>query len=174
MSNKKHILYKKIAGAVFCSLMCGCHVNYSLSGASIPEYAKTFSVQYFKNQAQLAGPTVSQGLTDALRSYIASHSQLSLATQGDLDFSGDISGYSVAPVTISSAAPAQSATTRLTITIDVTYTDKKDPKKCFTASFSRYADFPSSTSITAVQNDLITQIDNQLVQDAFDKAFNNW
>lgn len=167
-------MYKKIAVIALCIILSSCHINYSLSGASIPDYAKTFSVQYFKNQAQLAGPTVSQSFTDALRNYIASHSQLSLATEGDLDFAGNISGYTVAPVTASSSAPGQSATTRLSITIDVTYTDKKDPKKCFNASFTRYADFPSSTSITSVQNDLITQIDNQLVQDVFDKAFNNW
>jgi len=167
-------MHKKIAVIALFTLLSACHVGYSLSGASIPEYAKTFSVQYFKNQAQLAGPTVSQAFTDALRNYIASHSSLSLTTEGDLDFSGNISGYTVAPVTVSSSAPAQSATTRLSITIDVTYTDKKDTKKYFNASFTRYADFPSSTSITAVQNDLITQIDNQLVQDIFDKAFNNW
>lgn len=167
-------MYKKFAVIALCILLSSCHVNYSLSGASIPDYAKTFSVQYFKNQAQLAGPTISQQFTDALRNYIASHSRLSLTDAGDLDFSGDISGYSIAPVTASSATPGQSATTRLTITIDVTYTDKKDPKKCFNTSFTRYADFPSSQSITAVQNDLITQIDNQLVQDVFDKAFNNW
>ena len=167
-------MYKKIAAIVLCALLSGCHVNYSLSGASIPEYAKTFSVQYFKNQAQLAGPTVSQSFTDALRNYIASHSQLSLTTAGDLDFQGTISGYSIAPVTVSSSAPAQSATTRLSITVDVTYIDKKDAKKNFNASFTRYADFPSGQSITAVQNDLIMAIDNQLVQDIFDKAFNNW
>jgi len=167
-------MYKKIAVIVLCALLSGCSVSYSLSGASIPDYAKTFSVQYFKNQAQLAGPTVSQTLTDALRNYIASHSRLSLTDAGDLDFTGDISNYTITPVTATSSAPAQSATTRLSITIDVTYTDKKDPKKCFTSSFTRYADFPSSQNISAVQNDLITQIENQLVQDVFDKAFNNW
>ena len=167
-------MYKKIAAIFLCSLLSGCHVNYSLSGASIPEYAKTFSVQYFKNQAQLAGPTVPQAFTDALRNYVASHSRLLLTNEGDLDFSGSISNYTIAPVTVSSSAPSQSATTRLSITVDVTYTDKKDAKKSFNASFTRYADFPSSQSITAVQNDLITQIDNQLVQDIFDKAFNNW
>jgi Lipopolysaccharide-assembly len=167
-------MYKKIATIFLCIFMSSCHVNYSLSGASIPDYAKTFSVQYFKNQAQLAGPTIAQGFTDALRNYIASHSRLSLTQAGDLDFQGDVSGYSIAPVTASSSAPAQSATTRLTITIDVTYTDKKDPKKCFSTSFTRYADFPSSQNISAVQNDLITQIDNQLIQDVYDKAFNNW
>jgi len=167
-------MYKKTSLILLCFAVSSCHVNYSLSGASIPDYAKTFSVQYFKNQAQLAGPTVAQGFTDALRNYIASHSRLSLTESGDLDFQGDVSGYSIAPVTASSAAPAQSATTRLSITIDVTYTDKKDPKKCFTTSFTRYADFPSSQNISAVQNDLITQIDNQLTQDVYDKAFNNW
>lgn len=167
-------MFRKIAPVVLFAFLSGCHANYSLSGASIPEYAKTFSVQYFKNQAQLAGPTIAQGMTDALRSYIASHSRLSLATSGDLDFEGTISGYNVVPVTVSSTGAAQSATTRLTITVDITYTDKTDSKKCFSTSFSRYADFPSSTSLAAVQNDLITTIDNQLVQDIFDKAFNNW
>jgi hypothetical protein len=165
---------KLIAAIVVCVLLSGCHVNYSMSGASIPDYAKTFSVQYFKNQAQLASPTVPQVFTDALRNYIASHSRLSLVTAGDLDFDGAISGYTIAPVTASSTSPSQSNVTRLSITVDVTYTDKKDPKKCFNSSFTRYADFPSSQSITVVQNDLITSINNQLVQDIFDKAFNNW
>jgi hypothetical protein len=167
-------MLKRVAVIVLCVLTYSCHVSYSLNGASIPEYAQTFSVQYFKNQAQLAGPTISQTFTDALRSYIASHSRLTLTQSGDLDFQGDISGYSIAPVTASSSAPGQSATTRLTITIDVTYTDKKDTKKCFNTSFTRYADFPSNQNISVVQNDLITQINTQLVQDVFDKAFNNW
>lgn len=167
-------MYKKITVIVLCILASSCHVSYSLNGASVPDYAKTFSVQYFKVQAQLAAPTVAQSFTDALRNYIASHTHLTLTEAGDVDFQGDISGYTIAPVTASGSTPGQSSTTRLSITIDVTYTDKKDPKKCFNASFTRYADFPSSQNITAVQNDLITQIDNQLVQDVFDKAFNNW
>ncbi len=165
---------KRLFILFICASLISCHAGFSLSGASIPEYAKTFSVQYFKNQAQLAGPTLSQNFTDALRTYIVSHSRLAMATTGDLDFEGAISGYSIAPVTASSAAVAQSATTRLTITVDVTYTDKKDPKKCFNASFSRYADYPSSQNLATVQDGLITQINNQLIQDIFDKAFNNW
>ncbi len=54
------------------ALFYGCSVNVSLSGASIPSYAKSFSVQYFQNQSALAGPTVSQTFTDALRDYISS------------------------------------------------------------------------------------------------------
>ena len=167
-------MLKKLAAIFLLATLSGCHASVSLSGASIPEYAKSFSVQYFKNSAQLAGPSISQTFTDGLRNYIATHSSLSLTNAGDLDFQGSITGFSIAPVTASSVSPAQSATTRLTITVDVTYTDKKDPKKCFNSSFSRYADYSSDKNFATVQNDLITQINKQLIQDIFDKAFNNW
>jgi hypothetical protein len=155
-------------------LFCGCHVNYSLSGASIPPDAKSFSVQYFQNQAPLAGPTLSQTFTDALRDYLSAQSGLTLVKNGDLDFQGAITGFAIAPLSAAAAATGQSSLTRLTVTVEVTYTDKNDIKKNFTASFSRYADYPSASSLSAVQADLIQQINKQLVQDIFDKAFNNW
>ncbi len=145
-----------------------------MSGASIPAYAKSFSVQYFQVQAPLAGPTFSQTFTDGLRDYIASQSHLNLVSNGDLDFQGIVTGFSTAPLAVSSAAQNQSSLTRLTVSVEITYTDKQDPKKCFTASFSRYADYPSSSNLATVQSDLLTQIDKQLDQDIFDKAFNNW
>lgn len=157
-------------------LLPACKTSFSFSGASVPPDAKSISVQYFQNQAPLAGPTMSQAFTDALRDYVTAQSHLPLVENGDLDFTGAITGFYTQPVAVSSTAGAvgQSSLTRLTITVEVTYTDKNDPKKGFTASFSRYADYPSSQILSSVQNDLIQQIDKQLVQDIFDKAFNNW
>jgi hypothetical protein len=156
-------------------VLSGCKVSYSFTGASIPIDAKTFSVQYFQNQAPLAGPTFSQTFTDALRDYISSQCHLSLATKGDLDFQGNVTAFTTAPEAVSSANPGQSSLTRLTITVEVTYVDKEDPKKGFTSTFSRYADYPSGQNLTgSVEDNLVQQIDKQLVQDIFDKAFNNW
>lgn len=153
----------------------GCSVNYSFSGASVPPDAKTFSVQYFQNQAPLSGPTYSQQITDALRDYISSQGHLNLATNGDLDFQGSVTGFSTAPVSVASSSPTQSSLTRLTITVQVTYTDKSDPKKGFSGTFSRYADYPSSETLAgSIEDNLVQQINKQLVQDIFDKAFNNW
>lgn len=155
--------------------LTGCSVKYSFTGASVPPDAKTFSVQYFQNQAPLSGPTYSQTVTDALRDYIASQSRLTLVTNGDLDFQGSVKSFSTAPVAVASANPGQSSLTRLTIIIEVTYTNKNDPKKGYTATFSRYADYPSGQTLAgSVQDNLVQQIDKQLVQDIFDKAFNNW
>ena len=163
---------------LLCALMlipAGCSVKYTFSGASIPPGAKTFSVQYFKNQAPLSGPTYSQQFTDALRDYISSQSHLNLATDGDLDFQGSVTGFSTAPVSVASANPGQSSLTRLTISVEVTYTDKADPKKGFTATFSRYADYPSGETLSGgVEDNLVQQINKQLTEDIFDKAFNNW
>jgi len=155
-------------------LFGGCSVGVSFTGASIPADAKSVSVQYFTSPAPLAGPTASQVLTNALRDYVTSQSHLPLVTNGDLDFAGSITGFNTQAVAATSANTANSSLTRLTITIEVTFSDKNDPKKNFTASFSRYADYASSQSLTAVQGDLITQINKQLVQDVFDRAFNNW
>lgn len=167
---------KKLIGIALISLLSGCGASLSFTGASVPPDAKSVSVQYFQNQAPLAGPTMSQTFTDALRDYVTAQSHLPLVENGDLDFTGSITGFSTQPVAVSSTtgAAGQSSLTRLTITIEVTYTDKNDPKKGFTSSFSRYADYPSSDILASVQGDLIQQIDKQLVQDVFDKAFNNW
>lgn len=167
--NKKWLLF------TIPFLIGGCKVNYSFSGASVPPDAKTFSVQYFQNQAPLAGPTFCQQFTDQLRDYISSQCHLTLVTNGDADFQGSVTGFSTAPVSVASANPGQSSLTRLTITVEVTYTYKADPKKGFTATFSRYADYPSSQTLAgSVEDNLVQQIDKQLVQDIFNKAFNNW
>lgn len=165
---------KKIVFFLSVLVFSGCSVGLSFTGASIPKDATSVSVQYFQNQAPLAGPSTSQTITDALRDYMTSQSHLPLVTNGDLDFAGSVTGFSTQAVAATSAASANSSLTRLTITIEVTFTDKNDPKKNFTATFSRYADYLSSASLTAVQTDLITSINKQLVQDVFDKAFNNW
>ena len=45
---------------------CGVSIKYSLSGASIPPDAKTFSVAYFPNNATMVSPILSSTLTEAL------------------------------------------------------------------------------------------------------------
>jgi hypothetical protein len=169
MTGMKRLLVIALAS----SLLTSCGVGFSFTGASIPPDAKSISVQYFQTHAALAGPTMSQTFTDALRDYVTSQSHLPLVQNGDLDFSGAISNFFTQPVAATGGS-AVSSLTRLTITIDVTFSDKNDPKKNFNASFSRYADYSSSQSLVTVQSDLITQINKQLVQDVFDKAFNNW
>lgn len=155
------------------SVLSSCKVKYSLSGATIPPEAKTISVAFFNNNTTLGSPTISQKFTEKLRDVVSSQTNLALMKQnGDLQFEGTIADYNVAPVAIQSTD--QAALNRLTVVVNVKYTNKFDATKNFEQAFSRFADFDSQKAISSVENDLLTEINRQLTEDIFNKAFNNW
>lgn len=157
---------------VICILgLSSCGV-YSFTGASTGE-SKTVSIIYFKNNAPLAPPTYSQKFTEALRDKFTSQTSLSLVTsRGDLNFEGFVTGYATAPVAIQGNETA--ALNRLSISVNVVFTNSKNDKQSFEQTFTRFADFNSSQSLNAVQEQLITEINDQLVQDIFNKSVINW
>ena len=170
MKKRRHILFW--LSALLLPILSGCSVHYGLSGATIPPEAQTISVQFFQTTATLAPPTLSQTFTEALRDKMST-TRLSLVSKGgDLNLEGSITGYAVAPIAIQSSD--QAAQNRLTITVNVKYTCAFDDKKNFEQSFSRYADYPSTKTLTAVESELITEIDDQLTQDIFNRALNDW
>lgn len=155
------------------SLLNSCKINYSLNGASIPPEAKTVSVAYFNNQASLAPPAYSQQFSEALRNQMASQTNLALAkSDADLQFEGSVISYTTAPIAIQSTD--QAASNRLSISVKVKYSNRFDEKKNFEETFTRFADFPSSKSLASVETQLTEEVNKQLVQDIFNKAFNNW
>ena len=158
---------------LFTIILNGCKVNYSFTGASIPPEVKTIDIKYFKNNATLVEPTLSQKLTDAFRDKFVSETSLDLVNQdGDLILEGVITGYRTQPVAIQ--GNDQAALNRLTITIEVTYTNTIDEDASFESQFSRYFDYSSSKNLLDVQEELIDEINRMLVEDVFNKAVINW
>ena len=155
-----------------CCLFSGCGI-YTFSGASIPAEAKTVSVQYFPNNAQLVYPLLSDALTNALNDMFVNQTTLqSVAQNGDLALEGEITGYSTAPIAITGNQTA--AMNRLTVTVNVRFTNKYDESKDFEQRFSQYQDYPSGQDLSAVQDVLVEQIIEDLCQDIFNKAVVNW
>ena len=149
----------------------GCGI-YSFSGASIPAEAKTISVDYFPNHAQLVNPLLSDNLTTALRGAMTSQTTLDLVESGgDLAFEGEIIDYKTSPVAITGQTAAMN---RLTITVTVRFSNRIDDSKDFEQSFSRYEDYPSDQDLNSVQESLTATIVDQLVEDIFNKALVNW
>ncbi|MFH0757519.1 MAG: LptE family protein [Bacteroidota bacterium] len=150
-----------------------CRMSYSFTGASISPEVKTISINNFPNKAMLVVPTLSRNLTEALQNYFTSQTNLILVDRnGDLTLEGSITGYAVQPQAISGNEVAQ--LNRLTITVQVKFTNKFDEKQNFESNFSRYLDYPSSQNLISVQDNLIAEINDQLVQDIFNKAVVNW
>ncbi len=169
MRIKARIVVLVFALALVCQ---GCGI-YSFSGASIPAEAKTVSVDYFPNHAQLVNPLLSNNLTNALRDAMTNQTTLDMVeTGGDLAFEGEITDYKTMPVAITSGQTA--AMNRLTITVRVRFSNRIDDTKDFEQTFSRYEDYPSDQDLNAVQESLTTTIVEQLVEDIFNKALVNW
>ncbi|MFN4812652.1 MAG: LPS assembly lipoprotein LptE [Bacteroidota bacterium] len=168
---------------LLCLMACliippSCKVNYSFTGASIAPDVKTVSIQYFSSFAPLAKPTYSQVFTEALRDIFLSQTNLSFVQKnGDLQFEGAVTAYNAAPIAIQGTGANglnQAAQNRLSITVKVKFVNNKDDKQNFETTFTRFADFPSTTALAAEEDRLIKEINNQLVQDIFNKAVINW
>ena len=149
-------------------------MSYSFTGASISPQVKTISIAYFSNNASFEVPTLSRSLTDALRDYFTSQTNLVLVDRnGDLNIEGSITDYSFRPMAIQGNETA--AMNRLSITINVKFSNTKNEKQNFdNISFTRYRDYQSSLSLSSIQDGLIKEINDELVQDVFNKSVVNW
>ena len=159
-------------------LVCqSCTYHLSLDGASIPPNLKTIRVDFFENTAPLVINTLSQQFTEALKDRIRSTTSLSIVRLGEADavMSGSITDYSIAPVSIS-ATPSnvvpRAGASRLSITVNVKYVFDADKKLSFEQSFTKYEDFTGD--IASHEQTLIADINKQLTEDIFNKAFANW
>lgn len=154
--------------------LSGCKV-YSFTGASVPADVKTVTVETIRNLAANGPVSLNQTLTDRLKQKFVTEASLTqVNTDGDLVFKGSITSF-----TFSSQAPTaqvQSGVNRLTITVQMTYTNKKYPKDSWKSpeTFSRFADVPGTTNLNDVQDQLINDITKQIVDDIFNKALVKW
>ena len=163
----------KFLFSIFFILLFGCKIKYSFTGASVSPEVRTISIQYFSNNAPIVLPSLSQTFTEKLKDKFLSQANLGLvANNGDLSLSGAITGYSTQPIAIQGNETA--ALNRLTIIISVKFVNSKNEKQDFETTFSRYADYDSKLSLSQVEDDLIKQINDQLVDDIFNKAMINW
>jgi len=160
---------KHLAFLLLCLVLGSCKL--SLSGGNYGE-AKTISIAFFPNNAALVQPTLSQSFTEDLRNFFQTQSPLSLISKGgDLQIEGAITDYRVGPVGVSNQAASSN---RLTITVNVKFSNSKDSTKDFDTSFSRFVDFSSTQNISSIEQELISQVNQQLIQDIFNKALINW
>lgn len=168
-------IYNKYLTLIFftCLITYSCKINYSFTGASIPEDVKTVSVKTFENFAPLTNPNYPQLFTEALKDIFLSQTNLSLVgSNGDLQFEGSITEYKITSVAIQGNETA--ALNRLSITVNAKFINTKDNIQSFETKFTRFADFSSSSTLSNVEDELMKEINNQLTQDIFNRAVSNW
>jgi hypothetical protein len=155
-----------------CILLQGSCGVYSFTGASIE--GRNINFHTLENRARNVMPALSATMTDKIRNRILTQTGLTPVTSDNADY--DLSGYiSSYDVTVTSVQNTQTAAlNRLTISVQIDFKNRKNPKLNFVQSFSRQADFNALQSLQSVEAKLIDDIGTQLADDIFNKAFVNW
>ena len=151
-------------------ISCGA---YSFTGGSTGD-AKTLQIDFFPNQAPLVEPSLSQAFTTDLLDLFTRQTNLTTVTSnGDLYFSGEITGYRVTPM--SATANQTAAQNRLTITVNVRFVNKLIEKDDFEKQFSFYSDFAANAQLTGgVLESALDEILERITQDIFNASVAKW
>ena len=154
-------------------MLSSCGI-YSFSGTSIQPDVKSITINYFEYKALKVNPNLSNELTEAVRNQFRKMTSLEqLDMDGDLEITGEITGYDVKATAIT--AGDQAAQNRLTITVKVSFVNRKHPEDDFTnKSFYGYSDFDATNSLDAVESTLVTEIIEKLVDDIFNATVAQW
>lgn len=151
-----------------------CAISYKLNGASIDyETTKTISFERIPIKAAMVYAPLEVTFNDELQAKYANQTKLEqVRSDGDLQLSGAITGYSLAPQAVKQDAYA--AETRLTIKVKIKFVNKKNKAENFDKEFSAYRDFDATQMITDVQDGLCEEMVKELVEQIFNATVANW
>lgn len=156
-------------------LLSGCRISYKLNGSALDyNVYRTISIGNFPIRAAMVYPPLQTTFENALTDYVQRNTRLQVMDSGntDLQIEGEITGYALSPQAVGTDGWASQ--TRLTITVRVRYTDNRDDSKDMDQTFSAYRDFDASQMLTDVQDELCTQISDELVELIFNATLGNW
>ena len=146
---------------------------YNFTGAK-PIDAKTFQVNYFLNNADLVEPGIERTFTIRLQELIQNQTNLNLTnTSGDLVYEGEITEYRITPMQATAAQTA--AQSRLSITVNVRFTNKNKEADNFEKRFSFYFDYDGSTQLVGSKlTEALDTIFERITQDIFNESLAKW
>lgn len=166
-----------LGAGLLCALimaLSSCTIAYRLNGASI-DYTrvKTINIDDFQNLAPTVYPPLAQRFSEDLKHRFETRTRLSqVSGQGDLNIEGEITGYDLTAEAVQENALA--AKTKLTITINVRFTNLVDEEESFERQFTSFETFDSSLMLTDVQDELVARMTEDLINQIFNATVENW
>ena len=156
-------------------MLQGCAISFKFNGASI-DYSttRTISIADFPNNAALVYPSLSNMLSEGIRDLYQRQTRLQMVPKGgDLELEGEITGYTLTPMSIS-AADSYSSETKLTITIRVRFINNVAPEESFDKTYSAYQNFDSSKLLTDVQEELCRTMVTEIAENIYNDTVAKW
>ena len=175
-------LYRRLKQFGMC-LLCvlfiltalpACSVSYKFNGASI-DYTKTKTIQIgdFPIRASYVWGPMASIFNNQLKDQYANHTKLvQVRRNGDLKIEGEISRYEQRNKSVSSEG--HSAQVELSMTVNVRFTNNVNHTEDFERQFTASQSYDSNLSLNAVQEELVTQMVKEIVDQIFNATVANW
>lgn len=151
-----------------------CAISIKFNGASI-DYSttKSISVADFPNNAALVNPSLSNNLSEGIRDLYSRQTRLQVNRKGgDLEVEGEITGYTLTPMSIS--ADSYSAETKLTLSVRVRFTNNINPEESFEKTYSAFQNFDSSRMLSDVEDELCSTMITEIAESIFNDTVARW
>ena len=153
----------------------GCKISYQLNQASIDyNTTKSITIETFANRAAYQWAPMAPMFNNSLSDIFNKQTKLKqVKRDGDLHISGEITSYDQTNKSIS--ADGYSSMVQLRMTVKAKFTNNKDHKYDFdNKNFSSTREYDSSQQLSAVQEELVQQMVDDIVDQIFNATVANW
>lgn len=156
------------------AILVGCTVSYKFNGASIDyNTTKTIQIDDFPLRSAYVWSPMHAMFNNELSDIFARQTKLTqVRRNGDLQLAGEITDYSQFNKAVS--ADGYSSQTQLRMTVNVRFVNNKKHSDDFERSFTATADYDASQQLTAVQEELVTQMIQDIVDQIYNATVANW
>lgn len=171
-NNRKPLFATLLLAATI--VLAACSISYKLNGASI-DYTKTKTIQIadFPIRSSYVWGPMGPMFNNQLKDEFASHTKLiQVKRDGDMKIEGEITQYTQRNKSV--AADGRSAQTELSITVNVRFTNNADHNQDFERQFTSSTSYDTTQSLNAVQEDLVTEMVENLAKQIFNATVANW
>ena len=154
--------------------MPSCSISYKFNGANI-NYQTTHSISVadFPNNAAMVNPALSNALSEGIRDLYSRQTRLGVLRKGgDLELEGEIVGYEISQGAI--AADSYATESKLTIRVQVHFTNNINPEESFDKTYSTYQTFDASRLLTDVQDELCDIMIKEIAENIYNDTVARW
>ena len=155
-------------------LCVACSVSYKFNGSSIDyTQTKTITIAEFPIRSTYVWGPMQGIFNNRLRDIFASHTKLQqVRRNGDLVIEGEISQYQQRNKAVT--AEGHSAQTELTMSVTVRFTNNKNHAEDFERQFTASTSYETTQNLNSVQEELVTQMSEDIVDQIFNATVANW
>lgn len=155
-------------------LLSSCTISYKFNGASI-DYTttKTIQIDNFPIRSAYVWAPMQSIFQNRLTDVYANQTKLrQVKKNGDLQLAGEIVAFDQFNKGISS--DGYSSQVQLKMTVNVRFVNNKKHTDDFERQFSATTEYDASQQLNAVQEDLVTQMTRDIVDQIFNATVANW